>query len=500
MTKFIDIWRNIEFPRSSDLFSDRKWIGFFILQVIIGISCVVLPWHFAVMLAVFIVFITVLHIKFRWWAFIIIFFLPFMGVKYPGFYFDIPGFSEGDSVPLLLIISCFATMSLFLHKFMKSHKQEILGPLIVPIIILVCYGWLTFFWSPADVKYNLFYFIFLLINIFLFIFMYSSVDSEEIHRKLMWCLIFSGLFLAIQTFISLFPVIETHKIRVFDWLILNLSQRSIKGDQSGTAHGFFMGTQETGMVMDIILFVAIGLLLTEKHKSRIWFLRVAIFLLYFAIFFTKTKAAVWSLFMMSYIILFINPTLRKKFIRNAFIITTIIFLAFTVTSQFKGSKSKSARVLHVSLDKGTSIGKRIEYWQTGFKELDKRSLTPLGLGIAGFKSTSKRQHVAHAHNLYLSVFFDYGFAGIIVIFTVILTLAKSFWRSISDQSTYLQNMSLIFGVNLCVIGLIGIVYIPYYMSFLWFVIAIALATFKLAQQESKNDSLSYRNAHTNEDS
>ncbi|MFC1633821.1 O-antigen ligase family protein [Planctomycetota bacterium] len=465
-----------------------KVIGFILLSFGLGLLFVFIHLSVFASLSVFFALIILLYVKLRWWAFILVGLIPFMGVKYPCLYLTTTGFDQSDAIPFLLLISFIPLLSLLIYRSVSNSRDAVKSPLTFPILLLVGYSSLTFLWSPANVDHNLLYFCTLMANISLFFFLFHIIDNQVFHRRLMWCLILSGIILSIQTFISMFISIQYPHIELCDWLCLVIFATARRTTGGGT--GFFQAQQETGMVLAVVTLIAIGLLLTEKEKSKIWFLRFTIMLSTVSTFLAKSKSGIWALVMMTFFSLFMYRKLRKSLIRNSIVFLLLIVVIFCVSMQFARSRSstKTSRAITVSLEEGTSLGKRLEYWRTGFEELRKRLLIPFGLGVGGYKHVT--QYV-HAHNLYLALFFDFGFIGIIFVCCVIFAIAKSFFTLAGHQETYLQVMSVACSVALIGLGLIGMVYIPYYMSFFWFVLALTSSTFSLAQKEvlMKNTSL-----------
>jgi O-antigen ligase len=276
----------------------------------------------------------------------------------------------------------------------------------------------------------------------------------------MWCLIFSGIFLSIQTFLSFSTVItdiKEIKFKIFDWLLFVVYHKLGRGQHSG----WFAGQAVTTATLNIIIFVAMGLFLTEKSKLKIWFLRIVIVMTIFFFLFISTK-------------------LRKNFLKNSLIVISMILLILLSTKYI--SKHKTPRAVQVSAAKGSSLALRLKYWNEGFYQVSKRSLTLSGLGIGGYTAVN-RMAILHPHNLYFHLLFDFGFIGIIFICAVILILARIFLKIVNYQETYLQNMSIAFASAFICIGISGVVSFTYYLSMLWLLLALGSSTFYMTQKE-----------------
>jgi hypothetical protein len=300
----------------------------------------------------------------------------------------------------------------------------------------------------------------------------------------MWVVVCSGLFLSLQCFLSLYTtVFKVDNIKLFNdiYLLFIIGGQSTK---SGVveAVGLFMERQQVTIVLPCISAIAAGLLMIEKRRSRRLFLGVTIVLHVIALFLVKQRTGVFALLPMAFVFLFINRRLRKKFFQNA----TVIVLAFllcglivegTTSSHKKGGKG--SRIVEINVDSDSSLQSRVLHWESGITWMRENSLMLRGLGIGGYEKGG----LADAHNLMLSLFFDFGAVGAIIGFWILFILAENFFKLIKYQETYFQTMSLVFGVILFGIALMSLVYIPYYRSSLWLFLAMASSTFSLAKKE-----------------
>lgn len=460
-----------------------KWAGILLLQIGLGLLCIFSPWYLVIPFSISFALVILLCIRFRWWAYIFVFFIPLIGMKNPGFVVEAAStrnvvFSR-ETLPLIILLSVFPFFAFILQKSAKLHKDTMRSPFFIPILLFVYYSFITFFWSPANINLDLFYFIYLILDISLFYFLFHVIDNEGFHKRLMWCLIFLGIFLSIQTFLSFSTVItdiKGIKFKIFDWLLFVVYHKLVKGQHSG----WFAGQGVTAATLNIIIFVAMGLFLTEKSKARIWFLRAVIAMLFVAVFSVGNRGGIYSLVTTIFFFLFISTKLRKNFLKNSLIVISMILLIF-LSTKYVG-KHQTPRAVQVSTAKGSSLALRLEYWKEGFEQVSKRSLTLSGLGIGGYTAVN-RMAVLHPHNLYFHLLFDFGFIGIIFICAVILILARIFLKIVNYQETYLQNMSIAFASAFICIGITGVVSFTYYLSMLWLLLALGSSTFYMTQKE-----------------
>ncbi|MFC1789327.1 hypothetical protein ACFLZE_05400 [Thermodesulfobacteriota bacterium] len=136
------------------------------------------------------------------------------------------------------------------------------------------------------------------------------------------------------------------------------------------------------------------------------------------------------------------------------------------------------------MDSNSSLESRVLHWESGITWMRENSLMLRGLGIGGYEKGG----IYDAHNLMLSLFFDFGVVGAIIGFWILFILSINFIKLIKYQETYFQTMSLAFGVMLFGIALMSLIYIPYYRASLWLFLALACSTFSLAKKELEEKS------------
>jgi len=474
-----------------------KWGCIVLLQIVLGCACVMLPWHTAILLFFLCCAVIVFLLRFHWLIYGVVFFLPLIGVKYPAVRFTSSEFIRSDAMPLFVMIAPLAVVPFVLLKLLGFFSDDARkNPLLVPVLLLMCYSFVSIFWSPANPAYNLFYFYYLMSNIITFFIIFRVVNTERLHRGLMWCLVASGVVLAVTTIPyqslrgdpekSLF--VYGHTIEIFKGFEMDLGLAPDKALASSRARSLFEGHQETSVLMTCLIIVAVGLLLNEKKRWRVMLLYGVILLFLYVQFLTKTRVGLWSLVIMLGLFVSLSIRMEQRVIRTAVVIALVIATMFLVAERLSPSKRahKGVRVLTLTMNKGDTVDSRITYWSAGFNALKKESLTLLGLGVGGYKYSTKQEVGCHPHNLFLGLFFDFGIAGFLIILYVIGALIRSFYTIIRYQESYMQSMAFIFGVLITGIGLMCLVYLSEYMSTVWLFLSLGCTTYSLARRELEN--------------
>ena len=475
-----------------------KWFGITLLTIGLGLLSIYLPWY--IILTAFSLFclIIISHVRFQWMVYIIIFLALQIGSKGPFIGFSTARSQTIEALPVYFIFTSIAILAFWVRKFAKIDIADSRkNPLYTPILLLVCYSILSIFWSPASVTENIDHVIFLILNISLFFYIFRIVDSEILHRRLMWCLIFSGIFLSLQAIFSPFLFLGSYPIKIYGDTYLEIGTSNIVASR---ALGFYMNTLLTSIVLGCLIMVAYGLLLNERNRARIILLGCAMSIFLFTIFLTQSRVGLWGLIIMVFLLLCLSYRLRKNFIRSALIICLCTFIIFMtsqiVTYKFFTKSGKETRVASVDLDvkESGTLGSRLYYWEKGFEALEKSSLTLVGLGAGGYKHFYP--NIPTPHNLYLSLFFDFGIMAVIFVFCIMFTFVRRFREITKHQNTYLQKMSLVFGILLIGISIMSLTYMAYNFIFLWLIIGLAYSTFSLAQQELKEKKISQNHIGT----
>jgi O-antigen ligase len=462
-----------------------KWFGIILLQLGIGLLCVILPCDVTIVIFFFFFLFILLYVKFQWAVYIIVFLTPLIGEKDPMLVFFLAGGTERGMLPILLVITSITAFHFIIRKSLRINTIDSrTNPLIVPVIILLLYSIISVFWTPSSVTHNMIHIVFLTFSAMAFFVIFGIVDNEIIHRRMMWCLVFSGIFLSIQTIVSAYFVLDDPiTIKLIENLYIKLDANA---ELTTRCRGLYLDTLQTSIVLACLIPIAGSLLLYERSRSRKIFLGFAIVFFLVATFLTKSRVGIWSIMPMIFLFLFINHQLRKKFFQAVFITTLLFVIIFLGSEQLSRNvlfpESRESRVANLedTESKGGAIGSRLYYWKIGFDALRKNSLTFIGLGAGGYNYYNSK---LLPHNLYLGLFFDYGMIGVIFFSYIIFTVFCEVIRSLEHQRTYLESMSIIWAVILFGMGIMSLTYLSHYFPFVWIFLGISYSTFTLARKE-----------------
>ncbi|MBN2373244.1 O-antigen ligase family protein [bacterium] len=449
-------------------------------EIFFGLCSAVLPWYYVISIGIFSLMAIIFLARLEIGAYLLIFFVFVFG-NYIGFAINTEGATVRSLIPFYVLIYFSVVAAFIAHKVARTRDPfKAKNPLDIPIYILLFYSLLTIIFSFTG--YYLIMWFLLFLNIGIYYFVVSIADNEGFHRRLMWFFILGGNILSMLVVVSILvhPLILRY-FKIFDWLdlVVNYAPHvQIRGYAIGHPN-------HTSLLLNMASCVMLGMFIYEKDGYRKKFLLISLGFCVFANFLTMSKAGIGSLWAMMHFIILFSSSLRKNMIRNVILFNTLFVLIFIISVIF--SKQSSPRILKVSEKGGyaTSVGSRMEIWKAGLRAMQKKSMTPFGLGAGGFDLNTQ---FPHSHSLYLSFFFDFGIVGIICICLIMIILFMEFfvkeWNGmLFSQRTYFDIMALAFLGGIVCISIHGLVDHSYAKGVLWLFLGFAMSTLYHSQLE-----------------
>ncbi|MDL1967024.1 MAG: hypothetical protein LWW97_00400 [Deltaproteobacteria bacterium] len=466
--------------RSLKFFS---WAGIVILQILFGVLYLVLGWQLFFTLVLLGVMAIVFVKKPEWSLYFLIFWVVIFWNTIGFLISDKAMFFGMNTMPIYMPLVLIGLACIGVRITARIQTPVNLGQsLNIPIFILYIYSLYTITWC-TNLEYSLLKFAFFTFNILLYYYTCFMNFTEEIYKKCMWCWIFTGGIMSVMIIYS----IIFHPAYYFTQNIFsdyNLIFRYIVGvDTRGYV---VMHSNYSSFSLNAPIGIAIGLLIISKTRFQRFVLISFLILLMFANCLTFSKGGVGSGIIMIYFLIIGSSVLRKKafFIIPVF---TAIFIAIGMSSiAFANIFGYAIHAQFIeSSGEIMSLAARLENWQHGLDLLLKKGLLLKGLGLGGFQQYT--ECLIHAHNLYLSIFFDFGLVGIGFGLSVLLIIAKMLFKngifSFFNQTTYYQTMRLVFTGIFIAYMIHSVVDLWYNQTFIWFFMGFAIVTFSLADAE-----------------
>ena len=184
------------------------------------------------------------------------------------------------------------------------------------------------------------------------------------------------------------------------------------------------------------------------------------------------------MWVMMHFFILCSSALRKKIFINAIVLNLMIMAFILISFIF-------IREPRLSGTSAKSIEGRFGIWNAGFTAMEKKSQILSGLGLGGYEDATI---FPHAHNLYLSFFFDFGIIGFFCIIMIMLVLFKEYVLKRSrmiflSQNNYYEIMSLAFFSGLLALGLHGIMEYSYLHTIVWLFLGFVMSTLQLSRLE-----------------
>ena len=462
------------------------WAGIALFQFTLSMLHLTLGWQFSFAVLLFVI-IAAIFVKRPEWGLYILIFLVVV-------FWNIIGFSYSDlnllskKMPayapfVLLGLFCMGIRILSRIQRPVNHGSYF----TIPIFGLYIYSLYTLTWY-TDPIYSFFTFAYFTFNILLFYYSCFIDYTEKIYNTCMWCWVVTGIIMAVMIIISIIyhPQYEYTKT-ILGSITFNF--RYIVG--VGTRGYAFMHSNYTSYTLNAPIAIAIGLLITVKKRCQKMFLLFILVLMIFANCLTFSKGGVGSMIIMIYFIIAASSGLRKRLF---FLIPTFtsVFFFLRLSSMFFGAifgQVVHAKILD-SRVKSISIGDRLETWSHGFNLLMQKESFFQGLGLGGFDQYT--QKLLHPHNMYLSLFFDFGIVGIafgiVALIIIARVVLKNGLSSFLNQQTDYQTMRIIFTAIIIAYMVHSLVDHWYNQTFIWFFMGFAMVTFNLANREQMNHS------------
>jgi len=462
--------------------------------LVISCLCVFMPWYYLFALLLFIIIVVILFARFQYVVYLLFFLVPVssrtVGVAVHSSWNFIVADRYIDQISISFPFIIVSFLGLILAKWAKT-RTFFLNPLKFPLYILFIYAILTLLWAP-NFGHSLFQLIILAFNLALCALTFNAISDERSHRKIMWCWLIAGLFQS-GIEISLY-FIEANTFLFFNYelfedLFLNLNVLS--GGVTGTGYikrgNVLTNPNESALIFNLYIPVAVGLLLAEKDGFKKGVLIATIIILIASNLLTMSRAGLGSLLMMVFFLFVTQRKLRKHFFALSIVFIAIViiipqielriltsaFLRHDIPSRWEKSLQDTKEYAGIP-----GLKDRVKWWKGSYDKL--RSVSFLGVGVGNVKYYLK---IPHPHSIYFSFLFDFGFIGVGALLAIIIILGRRFFAIFKHQYSYFQTMCISFFAGFIAIGLHGLVDFEYNTPFIWLYLGMSVATLNLAQTE-----------------
>jgi len=446
-----------------------------------AITTIPLDHFLLISLSLFVSFMIVCHFQIG-----LYFLVPLVLLEFQRFFIRTSHSLQGDFVgiyfPVLIVTSISWVLSK-LAKYKRRTEKSILN-MDLFVFLFLCWSSITLLWTP-NLEHGFIQWVRFTGNLFLFYLIADVVHTEKTHKRIVDILIGMGLVISIAAFLSL-TLYHIHELifsrRLTQMISFDLTFFVFYKPYHPRAMGIIPHNGMAAITNLMIALSFIRMLADEKiWRKTIWFLLTVT--MTFANLHSKSRGGLVGYVAMGIFFLVGVPPLRKRFLRNATIMAFIFATLFLIVywDSFFGLAS---RVSAASAE--MTIKDRFKWWRMGYRILT-QDYAGIGMGIGGLKYYLNPLNVPHAHNIYLSVLYDFGVFGFAIFATFIVWLGKNLYNTMRRfQPTYIQFMLWGCTGGLVAVGIGGLVDAEYNIAVLWFYLGLTMATLRMAKMELEN--------------
>jgi O-antigen ligase len=456
-----------------------------------------IPWYVFMLGFSYLILMAFVFIRFEYGAYLLLFLVPFSGNNI-GFAITsraehLGDFYFVDRIPLSVPIILCSSLGLLFARWSDLKGPSVRNPLFFPSAILLGYGLITLSYVPSF-DHSAIQFCILTTNILLFSLLFTVASDRTKHKRIMWCFISSGLLQALLVISSYFIArsgLLHHAYKLTGFLSFvyefNVGYQAFSAPFARRGEAF-ANCNETALMMNVFLSVAVALFLTEEKRRQKVFIGIVMVILLIAHTLTMSRTGTIALLIMTFFLLGALKKLRRHFIiiGTAFIILVasigMMENRLLMNALEQGDKGQSVLFQERMVSQSTKgiTTSRLLMWKSGLYQVMSKGMMLSGLGVGG---TQIYLAEPHTHNLYLSFLFDLGLAGAGVMLWIIIVLLRKNLGLIRFQDSYAQIMNAALIGALIALGGHGFVDFEYNRPFVWVIFALVLSTAHLAHKE-----------------
>jgi O-antigen ligase len=186
----------------------------------------------------------------------------------------------------------------------------------------------------------------------------------------------------------------------------------------------FAGPGVVGNILGVFVLINIALMPFFRSRTR-GLLFMNIFFLSVGVVLTASKAAMGSLIMGLYLLVLLEPGLRRQAIKWSVAILAFLLLLLPAVVLLQQDVVMAKRISMAVSAGADYLKERLEWWGLGFQSLVNSYF--VGDGIGGYVKLI--DPYPHAHSYYFSVIFDLGLIGFVIYMYILARSLLGYVRS-----------------------------------------------------------------------
>ncbi len=382
---------------------------------------------------------------------------------------------EIDLFPLHPFLLALPLCGLGLSRLAKASRPPFRDALRPLLAVFAAWAVVSMAWAPLF-AHSLLHCSVVVANILLYFYVVGIVDREVVLRRAMLCLVAYGLLVALANLLVRYSPEVAYKVRLLDFvnfefyvrgMEINFRSRSIASDNM-TAY-----TQNLFMAA-----TAAHLLWAKTLRGRLFFGLCLLFMVWGMLLCQSKAGTISFIVMVGYFLLVFKRLRRHFFLWAPVCVASFVGVFFLHTLYL--DDPKTPRLLYEIGTQSLSWRWRLDLWSRYWDRLASGRLFE-GLGAGGFIFDA---HVPHAHSIYLSVFFDFGLVGLLLLLAGMAVMIGRFFELSGRQETYPQIVFLSLCGGLVTMAVQGVFDSSYLMPVITLFTGLGSAACALARRDA----------------
>ena len=393
----------------------------------------------------------------------------FLGI---GFYYEwsLPRKDLFPLFPFLLAIASAGLLAARLTKAVNGLSADYLQYVALVFILWVA---LSLQWSP-NTHHGALEFSIVVWNCVLYIFVVQAIDTPMLLRRICWAWVVMGLLVGIaNVLVRYLPDMDIYYPVLGDNIKLEFH---IRGMDVNPRSRTISNDNVTAMTTNLFLSVAVGLFLFEGKRINQIFLLLAIAIMIFGQLLNMSKGGTLGLLVMASYFLLVFKVFRKNLFLSAYVFVLGFTSLFILHIVYLASE-RGPRLIETSSGESYSLITRLRLWDFGWDNLLQSGFF-CGLGAGGFTNLNE---APHAHSLILSVLFDFGAIGLLLLLGVAAILITRVMTKIARQDSFSEIMFLATSGGFVSLGVQGLFDASYTLSVFYLFLGLSTSAYFFAE-------------------
>ena len=479
------------------------------LEILLGALPLVIPYQIVILSMVLIAMWFLLSIRLHWGYFFLIASVPITNVKFAIYPPYVTLFNVLFIFHIIVIMVC---ISLFFNRAANKTGSDFEYDVVtILIFFFLFWAFVGILWAP-DRVYSSFKYLQLLLCVIGYFLLRRLLNTRKdlIRAYNVW--IGMGIIASFVLLLSLLLKDQyTYIIKGLSEIIpVNTDSISQAARTSFPEPGFFLffslgnyspargsGFAEPKFITNFInlaVLIAIGSMTVVRNRKQKIILVLAILFMVFSHLFAQTKGPLGGLLLAIAFLLVALPSLRKNLITSMTSFGFALFIVFFLFMSSQvivrnyhdfGKKTTGGSRITSTDQSAESIEMRIGLWKDLFNMIDREKAHFSGMGTGG--SGYYVEPLPHPHSFFLSIFYDFGFMGLIGFIVIVAVLFNGLIKVLRSEDSEYRTMACTFYAGLLSFGISGLLEFDYFIPLIWVFLGVGMSIYDQLKKQHHAD-------------